>query len=211
MTRKSILFSLAACLVAASCDSETREGSLVLTGSAPVRIVDEGGKPVEFVSGQLKIEFDAHSNNKFSITIEQAGRKAKLSGRVPDGDSWNFTLRGREIGQTLDIASRRDIELYGERRTSIGRGGPCGRGTWVTEEQWQRCNEDWKVAFTDSGDSRSIGTFASRREAQSCLVASRNLYCEREFPDRDRPGPMVKTPAAIEKLAAQVEAGVKFD
>jgi hypothetical protein len=205
--KKNILLGLVACVALAACEKETRKGVLELTGSQPLRVVDqESGKAVDFVSGPLKAEFGANGS-KFSATLEQNGRKAKFSGRIPR-DSWSFSLRGSEIKQAFDLESKRKIELYGEVRTRIGDGGPCGmNGTWMTEEKWQSCNEDWKVGFSSGG--QSIGTFASRLEAQSCLIDTRNLVCRGQHREpRDRPS--VKN-QALEKLEAQVQSGVKFD
>ena len=152
MNRKNILIGMAAGFLMLACDTETRNGELVLSGAAAVRIVDEGGKTVEFVTGPLKVEFGAGSDRKFSVTMSQGERrKAKFSGRAPSGGDWNFTLRGKEIGQLVDIASRRSLEFYGEHWRQIGNGGFCGfDGNWVVEEDYQRCNEDWKVAFSDA-------------------------------------------------------------
>lgn len=215
MKKTSILLSLAACVFVMGCDSETREGKLQLSGSAPLRIVDEGGKTVEFVNGPLKVELSARSGNKFSVSMEQSGRKAKFGGKVSGNSDWNFTLRGKEIGQLVDITSNRKVTLYGEPRKTIGNGGSCGmNGTYVTEETWQSCDEDWKVGFSDVQLTQFVGIFESHRKGESCLVDVRNLYC-RERPDHDRPGRdrlrVKATPAAVKTLQAQVDSGIKFD
>jgi len=215
MNKKKMLLGLAVCILAIGCNDETREGKLNLSGTTPVRIVDEGGKTVEFVSGAVKVEFGAHSGNTFSVSMEQAGKKAKFSGKVPESSDWNFTLHGKQIGQLVDLTSLRKVQLYGEKHTQIGTGGSCGmNGRTVTEETWQNGNEDWTVAFNDASNGQSIGNFASRREGQSYLVDSRDLYC-RERPEHDRPGPrsIVSTPTstAVKNLSTQVAAGVKFD
>lgn len=218
MNRKSLLIGLAAGILMTACVDETRKGQLVLSGAAPVRIIDESGKTVEFVNGAVKVEFSADSGRKFTVSMEQESRKAKFSGRAPNGGrDWNFTLRGREIGQLVDMASRRDVELYGQPSTSIGTGNSCGfDGRWVTEDVWQKGNEDWKVAFTDAQTSQAVGSFNSRREGVDFLISSRNLWC-REQPRHDPPFPrgprgnLSKAEGAVKKLSTLAESGVKFD
>lgn len=206
-------------LIFAACDKETRDGILTLAGSTPVRIVDESGKTVEFFSGSTKVEFSAGSSRKFTVTVSQGEKNAKFSGKAPSGgDNWNFTLRGREIGQPLDLTSVRTIELLGKPWRRMGRGGPCGRGgTWVTDEEYQTCNEDWKVTFADAANLQSVGAFHSRREKQQCLLNSRNLFCEGErdhdprppFPSDERN--LSKAQDAVKKLSSLAETGVRFD
>lgn len=209
MNRKNILLALTVGFMMTACDKETRKGELTLSGSAPVRIVDEGGSAVDFVAGPVKVEFAASSNRKFSVTMEQGGRKAKFSGKVPEGNDWSFTLRGRDIGQAVDVASRRSIQLYGETSTSIGNGDSCGfDGRWVTEEKWQKGNEDWNVAFTDANSSAAVGSFKSRREGESYLVDSRNLYCREQH--RREPGGG-RWDRLSNNLSSLTETGVKFD
>ena len=209
MNTKNILLALAAGFMMTACDHETRNGELTLSGSAPLRILDEGGKAVDFVGGAVKVEFAASSNRKFSVTMEQGDRKAKFSGKVPEGNNWSFTLRGREIGQGFDAASLRSIQLYGPISTSIGSGGSCGfDGRWVTEDQWQKGNEDWTVAFTDASSAVAVGGFKSRREGQNYLVGSRELYCREEH--RRDPG-HGRWDRMSKNLSSLSDSGVKFD
>ena len=207
MNKWRIIPVLAAAVLMAACGEETRTGKLELSGSAPVRIADEGGQTVEFFSGPLKVEFGASGSRRFTVKLEQAGRTAKFSGKAPDASDWNFTVRGRDIGQPTDFASRRSVELYGPVTTTTGHGMSCGfNGTWITEEQWRKGNEDWTVAFTDAQGGQSLGSFKSRREGDSYLIASRNLWC-RERPDRDRGGRWDRLSASLTELQ---EKGVKF-
>ena len=210
-----MLFSLAVLLFAA-CGEETRDGQLSLTGSAPVRIVDEGGKTVEFAAGPTKVEIAPGSSNKFTVTVSQGkDKKAKFSGKAPrnDGD-FNFSLRGKDIGQPMDFASARNFELFGQTRRRISDGMSCGyNGREVVEETWQSCNEDWKVSFNDAATQASVGGFHSRRENESCLIDSRFIYCREEprhepFPRR----PFVKsTEDTAKKVSNLLDNGVKFD
>lgn len=210
---KNVLLILAAGFLMLGCDHETRNGSLSLSGSSPVRIVDEGGKTVEFLSGPVKVDFSAGSSRKFTVEMEQGGRKAKFSGKVPESNDWNFTLRGRDIGQWVDFASSRSVSLYGPISTSIGRGGSCGfDGNYVTEESWQKGNEDWTVAFNDANTGAGVGSFKSRREGDSYLVGSRDLWCRENH--RHEPGGrhgLSTAVSSVNKLTEQLGSGVKFD
>lgn len=209
MKRWGIMPVLAVALLAA-CGEETRNGRLELAGSAPVRIIDESGAGVEFVSGPLKVEFGANNSRKFTVVLEQGGRKAKFSGKVPDARDWNFTLRGRDIGQPADFASNRAVALYGPISTSYGTGASCGfDGNWLTEEQWQKGNEDWSVAFTDAQTSAALGTFKSRREGETYLIAVRNLHCRENHRREPRGGG--RWDRLSEKLSGLQDSGVKFD
>lgn len=218
MNRRSILAGVvfSAVFVLLGCDNETRDGELVLSGATPVRIVDEGGKTVEFVSGPVKAEFSVERDHKFTVTMTQGENKqAKFSGRAPqDGGSWNFTLRGKEIGQPVDLASTRSLELYGKTWREIREGSFCGRnGRWLMEEEYQRCNEDWKVAFADAETSQDVGAFRSRREGLRCLLASRYIYCREEsFPPQPiPPRPLSKAEDAVKTITRQAADGIKFD
>ncbi len=215
-SKRSILF-LAAALLAA-CGEETRKGELILAGSNPVRIIDESGAVVEFFAGPTKVEFAAGRSNKFTVTVSQGdAKKAKFSGKAPSSDdSWNFTLRGSDIGQPIDLASRRDVEYTGKPWRQIGEGGSCGWGRWVTEEEYQNCNEDWKVGFADAATSSPLGSFHSRRERLTCHLSTRNLYCRDDGRDRyPHPpyprGNFSKAQESIKKLSVLSESGIRFD
>lgn len=182
--KRSGLFLLALALAATACNKEKRKGQLSLAGSSPVRIADQGGSTVDFYNGPLQVEFGA-DGRKVSVKLEQNGRVARFSAKVPQNLDWNFTARGSEIGQPVDLVSRRAVQLYGPIEERTGLGGSCGfNGSYVTEEQWRKGNEDWSVSFSDAQSSQSLGAFKSRREGESYLVASRNLWCR----ERREPG-----------------------
>ncbi|MBI4347770.1 MAG: hypothetical protein HY553_13015 [Elusimicrobia bacterium] len=209
MKRSRWCIALAAVLVA--CGEETRNGQLTLAGSTPLRIADQDGRTVEFFTGPLKVEFGPDGSRKVSVKLEQEGRVAKFSARVSGRNAdWNFTIRGNEIGQSVDLASTRKVEYYGPRENRLGNGGSCGyNGTWVTEETWQRGNEDWKVAFTEAANGSAVGAFASRREGEYYLLEVRHLWCRER---RDFPEPRIprwdRVSHSIERLQ---ETGVRFD
>ena len=205
--RKHLLAVAAAACLLAACGEETRDGQLTLSGSAPLKIADQGGQTVEFYSGPLKVEFGADSGRKFTVKLEQNGRTAKFSGQAPDVADWNFTVRGRDIGQPADFTSKRAIALYGPIARRWGLGGPCGfNGRWETDERWQKGNEDWSVLFKDAATSADIGTFASHREGQDFLIESHNVWC-RERPEHEPHGRMERVSQSVSELK---EKGVKF-
>ena len=213
MTRSRFLTIAAAALLLAACGEETRDGQLTLSGSAPLKIADEGGQIVEFYSGPIKVEFGAEFGHKFNVKLEQNGRLAKFSGKAPDVADWNFTVRGRDIGQPADFTSKRTIALYGPIATRWGMGGPCGfNGQWETEESWQKGNEDWNVSFQDAATSAAIGVFASHREGQDYLIATRNLWCrERPNPEPHIP-PIHRVSENVSKNISDIKAAdLKFD
>lgn len=188
----------------AGCDKETRRGTLVLSGSSVLRLVDESGQTVEFSAGPTKVEFSAKPGKRVNVTISQgADRQAHFSGPAPQGgDPWNFALGGKEIGQPVDINSSRSLEKYGKIWQSVGDGGPCGsNGRWVVEETYQECREDWTVAFTNADDSRSVGLFHSHLEPLSCLLSYRNLFCrENSQPSIPIPIPMPRLPRTANEV-----------
>lgn len=187
MKRSGILLVLAAALVA--CGEETRNGQLSLAGSAPLRIADQEGKTVDFYSGPLKVVFKAESRSKVTVQLEQGERAARFSAKIPGSRDWNFSIKGSEIGQPVDLESQRSVALHGPVYERTGTGGPCGfDGNYITEERWQAGTEDWKVSFTDASTAQAVGSFASRKE-DTYLIYSRNLWCrERRHHEPGRGG-----------------------
>jgi|CXWL01.1.fsa_nt_gi hypothetical protein len=171
-----------AVLALTGCNKETREGQLTLSGTAPVRFVSEGGKLVEFYAGPTKVEFSANSRDKIAVVVSQQDKKAVFSGKAPAGEDWNFVLRGKDIGQPVDMTSRRQLTYKGKPQTAIVDGGFCGsNGRWVVEEKHQACDEEWTVAFADANTSLALGNFRSFRGDRTCVLSSRNLYCRDEM------------------------------
>lgn len=206
MNKSRIALALVA-FALAGCNEEKRNGQLTLAGSTPLKIQDQSGKTVEFVSGPLKVVFDPEGSTKVAIKLEQDGRTAKFTGQVPRGADWNFSIRGQDIGQNVDLDSSRKIELYGPITRTWGTGGHCGfNGRWETEDEWRKGNEDWDVAFADSASGKPAARFKSRREGQDYLISSRNTWC-RERPEHDRG----RWDRVSEKLSNLKENGVKFD
>jgi hypothetical protein len=206
--KKMNVLLLATVAAFAACNKESRDGQLTLAGSNPLRIADESGKTVEFVNGALKAAFEPGSKDKVTVSLEQAGQKAKFTAKIPDNRDWNFTLRGKDAGQNVDMASKRTITLTGEPKKRYGTGGFCGfDGRWQTEEIWRDGKEDWKVAFADSQTGYAVAAFESHKN-DTYLVESKNIWC-RENPRREPGGGRWdRLSSRIEKLKTD---GVKFD
>lgn len=219
MKRLPLILCLAAAVLAA-CGEETRDGQLTLTGSTPLRLVDQSGKTVEFGAGATKVVFSADSSRKFTVTVSQGkDKQAKFSGQAPSSSDWNFTLRGRDIGQPVDLSSSRSVAYVGQPWTQMRDGAPCGyNGTMLVEDEYQSCNEDWNVAFADANNGQAVGTFRSQRDNQTCLISERDVYCQDRgpyppYPPYPRPNPrrFEKAQDTVQKLNDLSADGVKFD
>lgn len=220
MKRLSYILCLSVVLVAA-CGEETRNGQLTLTGSAPLKLLDQSGKVVEFLAGPTEVTFAPEGSRKFKVTVKQgADKQAAFSGQAPSGNGWNFTLRGQDIGQQVDMASDRKIDYVGQPWRRITEGAPCGyNGRWVVEEEYQTCNEGWRVDFTDSATYSAIGAWASQRDNLTCFLSSRNLYCRdygpqppyHPIPPHPRPHSLEKARETIDKLNDLGADKIKFD
>ncbi|MBI5211465.1 MAG: hypothetical protein HY927_15945 [Elusimicrobia bacterium] len=215
MKRISYVLGLAVVLLAA-CGEETRDGQLTLAGSAPLRIVDQSGKTVEFPAGPTKVEFSADRSRKFTVTVSQGkDKQAVFSGQAPASNGWNFTLRGKDIGQPFDLTSDRKVEYVGRPWRRIRDGAPCGfNGRMVVEDVYQACNEDWRADFADASNAQAIGSFLSRLRDETCLIGSRDLYCRDfgpnpHFPPHHRR--LEGMERSIKKLNDLGADGIKFD
>ncbi|MBI5239077.1 MAG: hypothetical protein HY926_01255 [Elusimicrobia bacterium] len=218
MRRMTSILCLAAALLAA-CGEETRNGQLTLAGSNPLKLADESGKVVEFLAGPTKVVFSAESSRRFKVSVSQGqDKQATFSGQAPAGSGWNFTLRGKDIGQQVDLASDHKVEFVGRPWRTIRDGGPCGfNGRMVIEEEYQTCNEDWRVDFADSASAQPVGTFRSKRDNLTCLIYSRDLYCRDYGPNPPYP-PYPHYPRrlssaedSVKKLNDLGVSGIKFD
>jgi hypothetical protein len=211
---KSIMF-LAVVLLAA-CGEETRDGQLTLAGSEPLRIADLSGKVVEFSAGPMKVEFAADKSRKFTVTLTQGqDKQARFSGQAPANNGWSFTLRGKDIGQAVDLVSDRKVEFTGPVYRTIREGMPCGfNGRMVVEESYQACSEDWRVDFADSSSAAPVGAFRSQRSSRSCLIGSRDLYCRDYGPNPPyphHPRRLQSVEDSAKKLGDLDLGSVKFD
>jgi hypothetical protein len=204
-----------AALILGACGEETRNGTLTLAGVNPVKIADKSGKTVEFYAGPAKVQFSGSSSGKFTVVVSQGDRKAEFSGKAPKNDgSWNVTVRGKDIGQPEDFASARSVEYYGQTWRQLRDGGPCGmNGRYEVEDTYQKCNEDWKVSFTDAGNGAAVGTFASRIDGDTCLIDSRQLWCRDNPmpPPYPRGGRWDRMDGTVQRLKDLSETGINFN
>lgn len=209
MRKGGLLFVVAAAIAMTACNEETRNGQLTLAGSAPLRIAGQNGT-TEFYTGPLTVEFAPEGGRKVKVKLKQDSRETEFQVNISQRD-WNFTVRGSEIGQPVDLASNRSVQLYGPVERRIGNGGPCGfDGNWVTDEYWQQGTEDWTVKFTDAGNGSAVGTFASRRN-DSYLVRTEQLWCRENHRHEPR-GPMGRWGANLSAKLGDIQpASLNFD
>ncbi|HAH06312.1 MAG TPA: hypothetical protein DCM05_07255 [Elusimicrobia bacterium] len=203
----------------AACGEETRDGMLTLT-AGPLKLIDQGGAVVEFLAGPTKVHFAAsNKTRKFTVTVSQGdAKKATFAGQTPNYSGWDFTLRGKDIGQAVDMTSFRKVDYVGRSWTSIHEGGPCGyNGRWMVEYEYQECSETWRVDFADSSNLQAVGSFLSKREGRTCLLNERNLYC-RDFgpqppypPIPHPPHHLKQAEDTIKKLDDLGIGSIKFD
>lgn len=182
------LIAVSAVVLAASgCDfKEKRSGRIALAGAASIPLNDVGGSRAELVAGPAEVTFKKGSGDRsVAIRVRQPGRPEVNIEAPVTGDyrSGNFTLRGSEIGQPVDLVSARAYAVTGARESMT---------TWVEEGfqrclvelSWDPCDEDWTVSFRSSGGAE-LGSFASRAAAR-CNERQNRISCHRS-PDHHEP------------------------
>lgn len=213
MNRRSLPL-VAVLLAVAGCDfKETRSGQIVLTaGAAGIPLNGKAG-PATLVAGSAEITFKKGSSDKsIAIRVKQSGRpdvelEAAVSGDYRTG---NFTLKGSEIGQPVDMASARSYAITGpSQRWSNWE--DQGSQTCMVETTFDPCDENWSVGFRSAAGAE-LGSFSSRY-ATRCNERRYTSWCrpnhrEPRIPDfprgRDRR-------VILEKAAAVDPSTLKFD
>lgn len=209
---KSLSLVLAvACLAVVGCDNkETRSGSITLSGSSSIPLVDKSGAHAELVAGSAEISFQKGSKNgTIAIQVRQPGRsdvniEAPVSGDPRSGD---FTLRGSESGQPVDmISARRFTVTGGTQRWSNWE--DRGFERCLVETTFDPCDEDWTVSFRAAAGE--LGAFAART-ATRCNERRTEAFCqsngrEPRIPDFPRGGRR-----SLEKVLSTDPSSVKFD
>ncbi|MBI5245591.1 MAG: hypothetical protein HY923_00290 [Elusimicrobia bacterium] len=189
MTRRYLPLA-ALLLVVAGCDfKETRSGQIVLTaGTAGIPLNGKAGAAT-LVAGRADITFKKGSSDKsIAIIVKQNGRAdVELEAAVSKGyESGNFTLKGAEIGQPVDMTSARAYAITGgvERYTTWEN---QGSQECLVEISYEPCDENWTVGFKSTSGA-DLGSFASRT-ANRCNEYRRTQFCRREpnFPRGDYP------------------------
>lgn len=192
--KKITLLLAVACLAVVGCDNkQTRTGFITLTGSSNIPLVDKSGAQAELVSGPAEITFQKGSKNgTIAIGVKQSGRpdvniEAPVNGDPRSGD---FTLRGSDIGQPVDMISHRSYAISGptERWSSWQ---DQGFERCLVETSFDPCDESWTVAF--HGANGDLGTFAAKT-ATRCNERTTQSFCqpipgrEPRIPDYPRGG-----------------------
>ncbi|MDX6769524.1 MAG: hypothetical protein SF051_08335 [Elusimicrobiota bacterium] len=220
MKKLPLLLTAVVVFVAAGCDfREKRDGVVTLAGSANIPLTDRSGARAELVAGPAEVTFKKGSaDNTVAIRIRQDGRpevnfEAAVSGDYRTG---NFTLRGSDIGQPVDMASARSFAIT----------GPTRRETTWTDEGNRRClvdytydpcAEDWTVDFRTAAGS--LGSFASRKhtrcnEQRGFPHSCHYTHPEPRLPDyprHPRGGRGFVSPASLDATLSLDAEKVKFD
>lgn len=205
------LVLVAACLAVVGCDNkETRAGSITLSGAAGIPLVDKSGTRAELAAGSAEITFQKGSKDgTIAIRVRQPGRpevniEAPVSGDPRSGD---FTLRGSEIGQPVDLVSARRFTVTGgtQRWTNWE---DRGFERCLVETTFDPCDEDWTVSFRAAAGE--LGAFAART-ATRCNERRSEAFCqpngrEPRIPDFPRGGRH-----ALDKVLSTDPSTLKFD
>ena len=179
MTRRYLPL-VAVLLAVAGCDfKETRSGQITLTGSTGIPLSGLNGA-AELVAGKTEITFKkGKADNSINIRVRQPNRSeielnAKVNGDYTTG---NFTLKGSEIGQPVDMTSARGYVITGQtvRYTTWEN---MGSQECLVDISYDPCDENWNVAFR-SVDGKELGSFSSRY-AFRCNESRRQQFCRRE-------------------------------
>lgn len=213
MNRRSLPL-VAVLLVVAGCDfKETRSGQISLTAGASGIPLNGKAGPATLVAGSAEITFKKGSADKsIAIRVKQSGRpdvdlEAAVSGDYRTG---NFTLKGSEIGQPVDMASSRSYAITGPNQR-YSHWEDQGNQTCMIEITYDPCDENWTVGFRSAAGAE-LGSFASRTPTQ-CNERRYTSWCrhnprEPHIPDypRGRPRNVI-----LEKASAIDPASLKFD
>ena len=182
--KKISLVLAVACLAVAGCDTkETRSGNITLIGSASIPLIDKSGAHAELVAGASEITFQKGSQKgTVAIRVRQPNRpevniEAPISKNGLDG---NFTLRGSEIGQPVDLISSRSYAITGPNQRYT-RWEEQGMESCLVESSWDPCNESWTVSFRAAAGE--LGAFAALTTAR-CNERQSQIAC-RPIPGRE--------------------------
>ena len=179
-----------------------------MTGSSGIPLAGRNGA-AELVAGKTEITFKKGSSDKsIAIKVRQPSRpdielEAKVNGDYTTG---NFTLKGSEIGQPVDMTSARDYAITGQ-RVHYTSWENMGSQECLVEISFDPCDENWNVSFR-SADGKALGSFSSRYSFR-CNESRRQQFCRRDpirephFP-RDRHG-------ILNRASAIEPANLKFD
>lgn len=212
--KRSLILLIAAAALAAGCnDKETRNGSITLTGSGRIPLVDKSGAHAELVAGSAQITFQKGSKDRtVDIVVRQPNRpdvtvEAPLKGDPTSGD---FVLRGADSGQPVDIASSRRYAVTGPTQR-WSNWEDQGFDRCLVEYSYDPCDEDWTVSF--AGAAGALGSFAAHTPTR-CNERRDQAFCqpipgrEPRIPDIPR-GPHGR--GLAESVLSADPSSVKFD
>lgn len=211
LKNRTSLVLVVACLAVAGCnDKETRTGTITLTGASNIPLVDKSGAHAELVAASAEITFQKGSKKgTIAIGIKQPGRpdvniEAPIVGDPSSGD---FTLRGSDIGQPVDMVSSRRYTVTGptERWSNWE---DQGMERCLIETSYDPCDEDWTVAF--SAAAGPLGAFAAHT-ATRCNERRTEQFCQ-PIPGREPRIPdYPRGPHRVSEMLQQDPSQVKFD
>lgn len=178
-----------------------------MTGSSGIPLAGRNGT-AELAAGKTEITFKkGSSDNSIAIKVRQPNRpeielEAKVNGDYRTG---NFTLKGSEIGQPVDMASSRSYAITGQtvRYTTWEN---MGSQECLVDISYDPCDENWTVGFSANG--KELGSFSSRY-AFRCNESRRQQFCRRD-PIREPHFPRGGDRLILQSLQ-DADGKVKFD
>jgi hypothetical protein len=206
LKKRTSLALAVACLAVAAC-KETRKGAITLAGPSNIPLIDKSGSHAELVAGPAEITIQkGDRKGTLAIGVKQDGRPdvnivAPFNGNPADG---NFTLRGADIGQPVDMASSRGYVITGPtvRWTEWEN---MGNARCLVETSYDPCDENWTVAFSAAGSA--LGSFAART-ASECNQQRFERFCQQ---DPRIPMPEPHGPRRLSETLSQDPSQVKFE
>ncbi len=205
---------VAVLLAVAGCDfKETRSGQIVLTaGTAGIPLNGKAGAAT-LVAGSAEVTFKKGSSDKsIDLRVKQNGRAdVELEATVAgDYTSGNFSVKGSDIGQPVDMTSARSYAVTGARQY-YSTWEDQGNQTCRVDYSFDPCDENWTLTFKANG--AELGSFASRygrrcNEERGFPTFCRHNPIEPRIPDFPR-GP--RGASLLNQLNETGAANVKFD
>lgn len=190
------LIAVAVCLTASGCDFKLkRNGQVTLSnGTVSIPLNDRSGSRAEIVAGPAEVQVKkGDAKDTIEVRVRQPGRSEVNFSAAVSGDyrSGNFTLRGSEIGQPVDLTSARSYVVTGptRRETTIE---DTGFERCTVEILYEPCDENWTVSFR-SGSGAELGAFASRSFERCNERRGARYNCWRNDPN-PYPGPYPRDP-----------------
>lgn len=202
---------VAVLLAVAGCDfKETRSGLIQLTaGTTGIPLNGKSG-PATLAAGSAEITFKKGSSDKsIAIRVKQSGRpdvelEATVSG---DYTSGNFTLKGSEIGQPVDMASARAYAITGPNQR-WSNWEDRGSQTCMVETTFDPCDENWTVGFR-SVNGADLGSFAART-ATRCNERRYTSWCRPNHNEPRPPYPRGRNDI-LQRVSETAPENLKFD